>query len=79
MKTRIYVDQNDMQHKSSFSYQHFMGKRLVIPSVTNKIVNDMLDEISSGSMCYLSVSRRKAMVFADEGKVDDEGKYTIFG
>ena len=30
-------------------------------------------------MVYLSVSRRKAMVFADEGKVDHEGKYTIFG
>ena len=51
----------------------------MIPSITNKIVNEMLDQIDSGSMVYLSVSRRKAMVFADEGKVDHEGKYTIFG
>jgi hypothetical protein len=39
----------------------------------------MLEKIDSGSMVYLSISRRKAMVFADEGKVDHEGKYTIFG
>ena len=42
-------------------------------------VNDMLDDIPSGSMAYVKISRRKAMEFADEGKVDHEGKYTIFG
>ena len=51
----------------------------MIPSVTNKIVNDMLDDIPSGSMAHVKISRRKAMEFADEGKVDNEGKYTIFG
>lgn len=75
----MLVDEDDLTHKSSFSYQHFQGKRLVIPSVTNKIVNDMLDDIPSGSMAYVKISRRKAMEFADEGKVDHEGKYTIFG
>ena len=43
------------------------------------MVNSELESICSGSMVYLSVSRRKAMLFEEEGKVDNEGKYTIFG
>ena len=79
LKTRLFVDENDLQDKSSFSYKHFNSKRLVIPSVTNQIVIDMLESIEQEDYVNVRVSRMKAMAFADEGKVDNEGKYTIFG
>ena len=35
--------------------------------------------MSTGYRVDIAVSRRKAFVFGDEGKVDIEGKYTLFG
>jgi hypothetical protein len=52
---------------------------LVPPTVLSKIVDKTCEEVDGGYSRDVSVSRRKAMVFADSGKIDHEGKYSIYG
>jgi len=45
----------------------------------SKIVDEQVQSIDGGYERQVTVSRRKAMVFADAGKVDHEGKFTMYG
>ena len=54
-------------------------KFLMPPSVSSELVDAAVERIDTGYGSRVSVSRRKAMVFADSGKIDHEGKYSIFG
>lgn len=62
------------------AYLLFSKKNIVPSTVLSKIVDEATNQISY-EYCepQVTVSRRKAMVYADSGKVDQEGKYTIFG
>ena len=48
-------------------------------TVINSIIDKQLESIPDGGQAEVSVHRRKAMVFAEEGKIDHEGKYSIYG
>ena len=48
-------------------------------SVLSVIVDKACNDVSSGGQPSVSVSRLRARAFADSGKIDVEGKYTIYG
>ena len=54
-------------------------KFLMPPSVSGQLVDAAVERIDTGYGSRVSVSRRKAMVFADSGKIDHEGKYSMYG
>lgn len=58
----------------------FSNKHLVPSTVLSKIVDEAIDQVGN-EYCEpdISVNRRKAMNFAESGKIDHEGKYSIFG
>jgi len=74
-----FVNLQDRNTENCISHFHFKNKHMVIASVINSIVDKQLENISSGSTPNCYINRRKAFVFADEGNVDHEGKYTVFG
>ena len=54
--------------------------KLVLPCILNKIVDERFENIDENYDCpVVTVSRRKAMMFADSGKVDHAGTQTVFG
>jgi len=55
------------------------NKFLMPMSVSNALVEKAIEQIGTGYETNVEVSRRKAQVFADSGKVDHEGKFTIYG
>jgi len=57
----------------------FTSKYLVPPSVLSVIVDKACQEVDSGYGPGVAVSRLRAKTFADSGKIDHEGKYTIYG
>lgn len=74
-----FVNIEDRNTENCISNFHFKNKHMVIASVINTIVDKQLENISGGSTPNVYINRRKAFVFADEGNVDHEGKYTVFG
>jgi hypothetical protein len=42
-------------------------------------VDKACELVTPGSSLEVSVSRRKAFNYADSGKIDHEGKYSLFG
>jgi len=74
-----YVDVSQVNDKKSLAYCIFNTKHLIMQSILDDMIQKEIDKISTGYNTSAQASRRKAMVFADAGKVDHEGKYTIFG
>ena len=74
-----FVNTEDRFTENCISNFHFKNKHMVIASVINTIVDKQLENISGGGTPEVYINRRKAFVFADEGNVDHEGKYTVFG
>ena len=72
-------DLKDKTTPGSIANLLFAKKYLVPPTVLSKIVDKACGEVDGGYSRDVSVSRRKAMVFADSGKIDHEGKYSIYG
>lgn len=70
----------DKDIEGTMGHLLFSKKHIVPPTVLSTIVDEATNQISY-EYCEpdVHVSRRKAMVFADSGKVDHEGKYSIFG
>ena len=56
--------------KGTFSNYHYKRANLIFPSILDKVVDSDLSEIETGYEPSVTVSRRKAMMFADSGKVD---------
>lgn len=54
-------------------------KSLVLGSIKNQLLDNLINKIPTGNSPEVRVSRRKAMEFADEGKCDHKGERTIFG
>ena len=55
-------------------------KYILPTSMSSKLLDDAVESIDNNyGEPSVSVNRRKAMVFADSGQIDHEGKYTIFG
>jgi hypothetical protein len=57
----------------------FKTKSLVFSHILEKLLNDKIEQLDTGSQPSVEVSRSKAMIFNDSGKVDVDGKYSIFG
>ena len=72
-------DLQDREMPGSIGNILFKNKYLVPPSVLSKIVDEACALVDGGSSLEVSVSRRKALVYADSGKIDYEGKYSLFG
>jgi len=72
-------DLSDKETPGTLSHLQFQMKFLVPPTVLGKLVDEAVEKLGTGYAREVSVSRRKAMYFAEEGKVDHEGKYTMFG
>ena len=63
----------------SIGHTLFSKKYLVPPSVLSKIVDEAVNQVSEGSAGDTTVSRRKAFMFGDSGKIDHEAKYSMYG
>ena len=74
-----YVTVEDRQVDGTLSSYHYKNKNMVVITAINQIVDRQLEAIPDGSTPEVSVNRRKAMEFAEAGKIDSEGKYSIFG
>ena len=72
-------DLKDKDIPGTVSNLLFTKKYLVPPSVLSVIVDKAVGEVDSGYGPTVAVSRLRAKAFEDSGKIDDEGKYTIYG
>ena len=79
IKVAQYFTMSKKNVPGSISATLFGLKFLMPPSISNKLVDELVSQLDSGYEEGVEVSRRKAMVFADSGKIDHEGKYTIYG
>lgn len=75
-KVTDLANKND---KGSIANLLFSSKYLVPPSVLSVIVDKACAEVDSGYGPSVAVSRLRAKTFEDNGKIDHEGKYTIYG
>ena len=57
----------------------FKSKHLIPTEILSKIVDKACDRVDSSYESGVSVSRLRAKAFADSGKIDHEGKYSMFG
>ena len=57
----------------------FDRRHLALSSILNKMVHSSLGNIREGGKPEIDVNRRKAMIFADDGNIDHEGRYSIYG
>lgn len=73
------INPSERKIEDTLSNMHYKLRLLALPSVINRMVDRELKNIPEGGKPEINVNRRKAMQFADEGKVDHEGKYSIFG
>ena len=69
------------KHMEGTVSQILHSQKFLMPSsVSSQLVDTAVNNISTGYGGHrVTVSRRKAMVFADSGKIDHEGKYSIYG
>ena len=74
-----YVNISQRKQVGSLSNMHYMCKSIALTSVINSMVDKQLKAIQEGGKPEINVSRRKAMQFQDDGNIDHEGKYSIFG
>ena len=74
-----YISVDERNVAGTISQQHFASKNMVIASVINAIVDKQLSSLPNGETHEIRVNRRKAFEFIEEGNVDHEGKYSIFG
>lgn len=52
---------------------------MVISAVINQIVDGQLGALPNGDTPDIKVNRRKAFEFQEQGNIDHEGKYSIYG
>ena len=71
---------DDKEVEGTLAHLLFSNKHLIPPTVLSTIVDSAVESVGY-EYCEpgVSVNRRKAMNFAESGKVDHEGKYSIFG
>lgn len=69
----------DKEVVGSIGHTLFSKKYLVPPSVLSKIVDEAVNQVSEGYGGDTTVSRRKAFMFGDSGKIDHEAKYSMYG
>lgn len=73
----------DIQRKNTISNLLKQRCLLVVPQLVDKIVEKHLEiqlgETASDSEHKIPVSRRKALMFAESGRLDETGSFTIFG
>lgn len=74
-----YISVEERSEVGTFSFNHYKNKGLVVTTVINQIVDKQLSQIPNGDTCSVSCNRRKAFEFQEQGNVDHEGKYSIFG
>jgi hypothetical protein len=51
----------------------------MLPSVKNKVIQKEIERLPQGSRETVKIKRGAASRFADTGKCDHTGQYTIFG
>jgi len=79
MKAYKYIDPSDRNRPGSIASLHFKNKSYTIPSIMSDVIKKALENISDSSYVDVTVSRRRAMLYSDQGKIDHDGKWSIFG
>lgn len=79
MKAYKYINPSDRNRPGSIANLHFKSKGFTIPSLMSESITKALDNISEGYYIDVTVSRRRAMLYTDQGKIDHDGKWSIFG
>jgi len=74
-----YVNVSQRHMAGSLANLHFKCKNMALKSVINTMVDKQLNDIDEGCKPEIDVNRRKAMVFEEEGNIDHEGRYSIYG
>jgi len=74
-----YVNVQQRNVPGTLSNIHYERRSFSLASVINKMIDTQLNQISEGDRPEIQVNRRKAMAFADEGNIDHEGRYSIYG
>ena len=68
-----WVNYSGKTKADSLAYHFLKGKNLVLTSAKNKMFDEKISKLPTGSYVYVTISRRKAMVFCDAGKIDHTG------
>ena len=74
-----FINLSERSTEGSLPNKHFSNRNLALAQVINQIIDTSIMALPEGGRADATVNRRKAQVFADEGKIDHEGKYSIFG
>ena len=69
----------ERNEKGTLANRHFQCRDLALSSIVNALIDEQLGNVYEGGTPEVTVNRRKAMVYADEGKIDHEGKNSIYG
>lgn len=65
--------------EGSISSAVMKSKHLILPVVILDQIDRIVEQLPTGCEGSVSISRRKAQIFADSGRIDHEGKFSIFG
>lgn len=74
-----FINVSERNTPGTLSYLHYNSKEMSLTSVINSMIDKTLDAIPEGGKPEVDVNRRKAFLFGEEGKIDHEGKHSIFG
>ena len=79
-KANKLVNVSNRNFEDSLSSKHFAGRHLSLSFAIDRIIDNQLASIpESQSMGLCKINRSKSQFFHDEGKVDHEGKNSVFG
>lgn len=71
---------SDCNKVGTITNMHVKARNLVLPCVLQPVVDNILGAIDyEREEPSVKLSRRKAMMFADSGMVDNQGTQTLFG
>lgn len=79
LELKNWIKIEGKESHGSLEWQFLRCKPLVLAFVKNKLLDEHIATLNSGRTPEVSVSRRKAMIFADSGQTDHMGDKTIFG
>ena len=75
-----WVRLEDVREEGTFSQTHVRFSYMALPSFVSVIIEKAFESIDANHVePDVTVSRRKAMMFAETGKVDHNATQTIFG
>lgn len=78
-KALKFIRIDERNEAGTLANRHFKCRDIALTSIINSQIDDALRCVDDGGTPEINVNRRKAMEYEESGKIDHEGKYSIYG